>query len=195
MRPLGTPLRAADWRVESIPSHDIAVRLIRAWHYTRGASNTSTYRHGLYRAEFGLGDPYGVALWIPPMPTTAGAVAGDDWQGVLALSRLVVDPELPTNAASFLLGRSMRLIDRKRWPVLVTYADTGQGHTGAIYRATNWRCDGEVPAGDVWLDGAGRMTSRKHGGFTYTSGQMRDRGYTKAPSLPKIRFVHDVRTP
>lgn len=189
----GTHLRKRDWRVYSIPDHGTALRLIRAWHYAQGAPNTSTYRHGLYRAEFELGDPYGVALWIPPTGTAAAHVAGEDWKGVLALSRLVIDPGMPTNAASFLLGHSMRLIDRTRWPVLLTYADRRLGHTGAIYKATNWRCDGPVPAGDVWLDKDGRRWQRKRGPRSYTRAEMLARGYTQVPAAPKIRFVLDAR--
>lgn len=185
-------LRRQDWAVWPIPDHGIAVRLIRAWHYSEGAPNTSTYRHGLYPAEFTLGDPHGVALWIPPTMSAAEHVAPGRARAVLALSRLVIEPGMPTNSASFLLGRSMRLIDRDRWPVLVTYADTAQGHTGAIYRATNWTCDGPVPAGDVWAAPNGRLTSRKHGGYTLTAAQMTERGFTRRPALPKIRFRHEV---
>jgi hypothetical protein len=135
----------------------------------------------------------GVALWIPPTKTAAQAIAGDDWQGVLSLSRFVVAPEVPTNGASFLLGRSMKQIDRRRWPVLVTYADTNQGHTGVIYKATNWTENGPVPAGDVWETAGGELCGRKRGGRTLTVAQMIERGYRKRPNAPKIRFVHDVR--
>ncbi len=188
-------LRSHEWAVHHITSHGEARRLIAAWHYSGSCSNTSTYRHGLYRSDVVLhGDAYGVALWLPPTRTAAESLAGDDWQGVLSLSRLVVAPEVPANGASFLMGRSMRLIDRDRWPVLVTYADTNQGHTGAIYKATNWRCDGEVAAGDVWQDHLGRLCGRKRGGFTYTAAEMTAMGMTRRPAKPKIRFVHDVRS-
>lgn len=165
--------------------------MCRAWHYSRGAPNTSTHRHGLYERDAEpLGVPFGVAIWIPPTKPAAQANShGHPWTGVLALSRLVVAPGLPTNAASFLLGRSMRLIDRHRWPVLLTYADINMGHTGAIYKATNWDCDGEVPAGDVWLLD-GRMCGRKRGGRTYTRAEMEAMGAERMPAAGKIRFVH-----
>ena len=31
-----------------------------------------------------------------------------------------------------------KLIDRTRWPVLVTYSDEGQGHTGYVYKCSGW---------------------------------------------------------
>ena len=188
-------LRASEWTVQTVTTHPEAVGFLIRHHYARGGPNTSTYRHGLYRPPFPpfVGDLLGVALWIPPTRTAAEHVASGDWGGVLSLSRLAVHPECPTNAASFLLAASMRLVDRTRWPVLVTWADTARGHTGAIYRATNWRCDGPVDAGDVWVDKRGRQAGRKRGRFTYTKSEMTELGYVRAAPGQKIRFVHDVR--
>ena len=174
----GERLRAADWRVDNIPEHGEAARLVREWHYSSSCPNTSTYRHGLYAAGL-LTQCDGVAIWIPPTRAAGLAVNPTCPNGVLSLSRLVVAPWVPANGASFLLGRSMRLIDRQRWPTLLTFADTAQGHTGAIYLATNWRSDGEVPAGDVWELPDGSLCGRKRGGVTLTV-------------EPKIRFVHDL---
>lgn len=99
------------------------------------------------------------------------------------------------NAASFLLGRSMRLIDRARWPVLLTYADTAHGHTGAIYLATNWECLGETKAGDTWVDPDGRQVGRKRGAFSYTRADAERMGWRRMPSMPKIKFVHRCAAP
>ena len=190
-------LRRRDWAVVKIP-HREASWFVRHNHYAKTVPNTGTYIHGLFRAEDTqlalLGPLHGVALWIPPTKAAAVTVAGSvDWGTVLALSRFAVDPECPTNTASYLLGRSMRMVDRRRWPWLLTYADTRLGHTGAIYRATNWTCLGEVPAGDVWVDAAGRQRGRKRGGRTLTAEQMRALGYRRVKQLPKIKFVHHVK--
>lgn len=184
-------LRSAEWTVEPLDHREVLACLER-WHYARGGPNTSTYRHGLYSQGFKLGDPYGVTLWLPPTRRAAESVAGEEWRGVLALSRLACAPEAPRNAASFLLGRSMALIDRSRWPVLLTYADTALGHTGAIYRATNWTCLGEVRAGDVWIDAEGRQAGRKRGGRSLTFAEMLSAGYTRKPAAPKVKFIHRV---
>ena len=173
-------------------AHAVAVPYVEAWHYSRSASKMSVYAHGLYR-EGRDAEPLGVALWLPPTKVAAQAVAGDDWRGALSLSRLVVAPGLPTNAASFLLGRSMRLVDRERWPVLVTYADTRHGHTGAIYLATNWRKDAVTKAGPLWLGPNGEQRGTKRGRRNLTRQEMEEAGFTYHPPLPKIRFVHDVR--
>ena len=81
--------------------------------------------HGLYRRGEWLGAPcYGVAWWIPPTRSAAAAWWLDPDE-VLVLSRLVIIPGTPKNAATFLLMRSVKMLD-PRWKCLLTYADTWQ---------------------------------------------------------------------
>jgi hypothetical protein len=177
-----------EWEVRPAPFQE-ARSAVSLWHYSRSTSNTATYCHGLYRT--GDREIMGAALWMPPIKTAALSVS-DQWRSVLCLTRLAVHPDAPRNAASFLLGGSMRLIDRKRWPRLLTYADTGRGHTGAIYRATNWICLGEVRAGDVWVHSTtGEQRGRKRGPRTWTVAEMLAAGFVRQPQLPKIKFVHE----
>lgn len=186
-------LAKADWTVRSVHRSQV-VPLVKLFHYS-SAPNTATYCHGLLRSdEEILARCWGGAIWIPPTKTAAQRLAGEDWQGVLSLTRLVVDPDAPPNAASFLLGRSMKLLDRRRWPWLVTYADTSQGHTGAIYQATNWTSEGPVAAGDTWVSEDGVQRGRKRGGRTLTRREMEAAGFTQLPGAPKIRYVHRAAT-
>jgi len=200
MKPPGVIVRAGDWQVQSVPTHGEVLRFLRSHHYARGGPNTSTYRHGMYRADPAVapfvGELVGVALWIPPTRGAAEAAlvkAGADpaeWREVLSLSRLAIAAKVGTNGASFLLGRSMRLIDRTRWPWLLTYADRNHGHTGAIYRATNWTDQGEVAAGDVWTTPDGAQRGRKRGGRTLLAAEMTAAGLVRSHSSVKRRFVH-----
>jgi hypothetical protein len=187
MRPPGPALRRTDYTVETIPL-GMAREIIAAWHYARGAANTAVYRHGLFHTENPL-DCLGAALWMPPTRVAAEAV-DPDWQRVLTLSRLVIEPGMPTNAASFLLGRSIELIRRDgRYRTLVTYADEAQGHTGAIYRATNWVYTGARTGDPVWVDQHGRQVARKAGPRSRTAAQMRALGYRDAGRSRKHRYV------
>jgi hypothetical protein len=179
MKPSGDVLRARDW-VVTPTHHSVVLRCLGVWHYAKGGPNTSVYRHGMYPALEPWGDPFGVTLWLPPTRAAAEHTAGEDWRGVLSLSRLAIDPDLPTNAASFLLGASMRLLDRRRWPVLITYADTARGHDGGIYKATNWRNDGPVPAGDTWVDSSGRQIASEVGEISACS-RCKERGSLERP--------------
>ena len=182
-------LRASDWCVQPV-SLETAAILVRAYHYAAGGANTATYTHGLFRAgDFMDADCQGVAWWIPPTRAAAEATYPENWEGVLALTRLVIVPGVPKNACSFLLARSRRMIDRRRWPCLVTYADTAEGHTGAIYRADNWEYLGLTSPERMYRK-AGRMISRKAGPRTRTHAEMIELGAEVYRSEGKHKYRH-----
>lgn len=179
------------YRVAPVP-HVLGRSFVAAHHYARGASNTSVFCHGLW-----LGDELvGVAMWLPPTRVAAESVApqgSDSWRGVLALSRLAVAPSVPKNGASFLIGRSIRLICQDpRWHTLLTYADTAQGHTGAIYRATNWTYLGSTRPGRRWAAADGRQASGKST-RNRTKAEMLALGYVQLPPSVKHKFVLRLR--
>lgn len=185
-------LRSLEARVIS---HSQAVEVIRAHHYARSAANTSVLAAGLFDSD---GTLLGAQLWMPTTPTVARSLTRryaqdiadrDAPARVLALSRFALVPGLPTNAATRFLALGRRLIDRERYPVLVTWADTNQGHDGTIYRADNWICDSTTSGGDVYLDPVtGRQVARR-ATRTRTAAEMIALGYVRAGSLPKIRYV------
>ncbi len=186
-------LRKEDWTVQSVALATVK-QMVKTHHYARGGSNTATYIHGLFRAgDFMDADCAGATWWIPPTKDAAAFVFPENWQGVLCLSRMVILPGIPSNACSFLLAWSMRSIDRDRWPCLVTYADEWRGHTGQIYRATNWEYRGETKPQPVYVLGNGRMISRKAGNKTRTHDQMIAMGASCIGQYPKHRFVHIVK--
>ena len=182
-------LVASEWATVPCSQAD-AVSFIEQEHYAQGAPNTSVSRMALVAAD----NPdkiKGVALWLPPTRNAALSVNRENPRGVLALSRLCIAPDVPRNGASFLLGRSMAAIDRSVWPTFLTYADTREGHTGAIYRATNWTCLGEVKGSDAWADQLGQRRGRKRGGRNLSVVEMKDLGFIRLPTMPKIKFVHE----
>jgi len=182
-------LRKENWLVRDVPLC-IAQEMVKYYHYTRGGSNTGTYVHGLFeRDAFWHEECKGIAWWIPPTKSAALATYPDNWNGVLMLHRLVILPDVPKNACSFLLSRSMRLIDRAIWPCLVTYADEGQGHVGTIYKATNWDYMGMTAPEPVYVLN-GRQISRKAGPTTRTRAEMFELGAEVAGTSSKHKFVH-----
>jgi len=181
--------RKADWWVADV-SLEKCQQMIRDLHYSRGGSNTAVYSHGLFpRGWFWESECVGVAWWLPPTKTAAQSFDKENWRGVLALSRVALLDEIPKNAESFLIRHSMRLVDRKRWPILVSYADTWQGHSGTIYRAAGWtECGKSKPERRYILNG--RMVSRKAGPKTRTHTEMLALGAECVGSYSAIRFVH-----
>lgn len=178
-------VRADDYDVVSI-TQAVALDMLRRWHYSGGGPRTAAYRHALQRKADGA--LVGVALWLPPIIAAARKVSPDDPHKALALSRLAVSPEVGTNGASLLLGRSIRLIRQdRRYNVLVTYADDRLSHEGGIYKATNWTFDGDTPPYYAWLDAEGRQVCKKST-RNIPAAEM-DAKYTRVGPFKKRRFI------
>lgn len=181
-------LKRSEWEVREV-SIQTARALVEKYHYAKGASNTRIHCHGLFRSgAFWENECVGVAWWLAPTRAAAEATYPPNWKGVLSLSRLVIAPGVPKNACTFLLARSVKLIDAKRWPCLVTYADDWRGHTGTIYRASNWKYLGKTKGHPTWTVN-GVMTARKAGPKTRTRDQMLALGAVCEGVHAKHKFV------
>ena len=183
-------LNKNDWIVRPI-SLTRARELVTKLHYSKGATNTRVYTHGLFKKGEELFDAncLGVAWWLPPTKNAAIATYKEgDWKKVLSLTRLAIEPCVPKNGASFLLSQSMKLIDTEKWECLVTYADTWQKHTGAIYKATNWEYMGETKPSPVFQNKDGKMMGRKRGGKNLTRLEMKELGFDEVGKFVKHKF-------
>jgi len=173
--PLRTKFNKREWTIRPVGLH-IAAQLVKRYHYARTGSSAIVYAFGLFLN----GDPnvWGVSWWIPAAKLSVDKFNPGGYASTLVLHRLVIHPLVPTNGASFLLGRSIRAITQAgRHDCLLTYADTAQGHTGAIYKATNWYYEGLSLPSEVWVNGAGIQASRYATGQSYTHEELRAKGY------------------
>lgn len=73
---------------------------------------------------------------------------------VIELRGLCCIDDTPRNAESFFIGRSLRLL-KKDWGlgVVVSYADKEYGHSGTIYKASNFKMVGEINGARVIMWG------------------------------------------
>lgn len=101
-------------------------------HYARRLPNMM-HTFGLYEA----GTLRGVISYgTPASPHLCRGICGDEYAKiVLELNRLVIDHD-DRNAASRLISGSLKLLPQPS--IIVSYADTGVGHVGYVYQATNW---------------------------------------------------------
>jgi hypothetical protein len=149
---------------------------------------------GIAVAAFGVfegGSVVAAFAWQPPPPGAARSVCPEAPSGVLALSRMVAVPrtERQLNHVSKPLRRQMRtLIDRGRWPVLVTWSDFGQGHTGHVYRCSGWTPTLKAERG-FRVDGDGRRVSR------YANGRYDGRGIEEGGTTTLQRQEHRACPP
>ena len=102
-----------------------------AKHYAKRMCPIS-YAFGAYRGTVLVGI---VTYGTPASAPLRAGICGDEWaKKVLELNRLCC--ENTENLASALVGRSLRLLPKPS--VVVSYADTAQGHVGYVYQATNF---------------------------------------------------------
>ena len=182
----GYPLHAEDWEVRPVPIPDARV-LVEQYHYAKGASNTGVYLHGLYLKY--TDELFGVVWWLPPTRVACESVNKDNWKKVLSLTRMVMRPDTPKNACSFLLSKSIKIIKKeKRFVSLVTYADESQNHTGGVYAAANWTYVGRTGPYPRWLTKEGKQVANK-ATVNRTKQQMENLGHIKVGSFYKHKYV------
>lgn len=76
-----------------------------------------------------------VTYGIPASATLRAGICGFRWsQSVIELNRLVCENH--PNIASQLVGRSLQMLPKPS--IVVSYADTEQGHIGYVYQACNF---------------------------------------------------------
>ena len=169
--------------------HAQGLEFIRKHHYAGNASKTGKM-FGMARAlPDGRYWLVGVAQWLPPTKVCAQSVQPGRWRRVISLTRVVVSPGEPQNATGMLVGKAICWIRERGWVSAVTFADDSQGHTGVIYRATNWKYKGETRASPRWVDSEGRQVSTKAGAVTRRKQQMLDLGYRCEGNFKKHKFV------
>jgi len=90
------------------------------------------------------------AVLFGAMSTTAWKKFGSDEKEVLELRRLVLVDKAGKNSESRVIGSCLRWIKKnmRHVKIIVSYADPNHGHTGIIYRASNFKYLG-VSASDV----------------------------------------------
>ena len=79
----------------------------------------------------------GVVVYGTPSsaPLRKGICGESEAFNVLELTRLWVEDGTPKNVESFLIGNTIKLVDKE---IIVSYAEINQGHIGIVYQATNW---------------------------------------------------------
>jgi|LakMenEpi03Aug12_release.lakeMendotaPanAssembly.Ray.scaffolds.fasta_scaffold192259_1 hypothetical protein len=91
------------------------------------------YAFGLYEQSELIGV---VTYGIPASPALCMGVCGQEWSShVLELNRLCLQDNTK-NQSSFLVAHSIKLLPKPA--IIVSYADSGQGHIGYVYQATNF---------------------------------------------------------
>ena len=166
-------------------SKEIADLFVREKHYSR--------RQGFFRKAFGLmehGCVVGTAVFGEPPLQVVKHCFTDRTFPLLELVRVVVQTDTK-NAASFLIGNSLKLLDQPS--AVVSYADSSWGHCGIIYQATNWFfCGSTVSHDSLYLVNGERIHPRTLAarGITNPKQWAKDNGIETIAPSPKHRYVY-----
>jgi hypothetical protein len=108
-----------------------ALEIIIKEHYLHRRCAAS-FCFGLFKGE----EVIGVIIYgTPPSASLRMCCGQEHTKDVIELMRLWVRDDAEKNLESFLIGNTLKMIDK---PIVVSYADTSQGHLGKVYQATNW---------------------------------------------------------
>jgi len=186
-KPAGVVARRADY-VFGVCENGIARRLVVQHHYAKSASFMGT-AFCLWPRGGTPGDAVAAAMTLPPLPQAAKKHAHTDPKRVTALSRVVVAPGQPKNLASMLVGGVLRQTATDgRYDTVLTYADTAEGHTGQIYRATNAEYLGLSRPKAYWIDPASGARVSQKATKNRTAAEMRAAGYIRQVSPGKHTY-------
>ncbi|WP_147450959.1 hypothetical protein [Streptomyces hoynatensis] len=121
-------------RVEPL-GHAEARAVAEAEHYMH-RKPTVSHAFGLLEGDKALGV---VTFGTPASRHLQMGVCPSDPSLVVELNRLWVHDSMPTNTESWFVSRALRQLPPR---IVVSYADTTQGHMGYVYRALNFRYAG-----------------------------------------------------
>lgn len=115
-------------------SYKEAMDIVVEKHYLHRKCPVS-YAYGL--VDTTTSEVMGVVTYgVSPSSTLLKGICGpEEARNVYELNRLWVDDMVAKNGESYLVANSMKLLDRE---IIVSFADTSQGHVGYIYQAANF---------------------------------------------------------
>ena len=123
---------AENYSIERI-SYQMAQDAVIANHYLHRKA-PCTFAFGMFDS---VGQLVGVVIYgVPASSTLLKGICGpDEAQNVYELTRLWVDDSVPKNGESWLIGQTLKQLDRE---IVVSFADSSADHVGYVYHATNF---------------------------------------------------------
>jgi hypothetical protein len=140
-----------------------------------------------------------VSVWSAPTRHETATRLGYTSHNCLELRRFVIhDSYHKKNFGSYVLSRMEKQIpsDIK---MLVSFADTGMGHDGTLYKATNWTLDGVTEPSFFYVDSDGYVMLKKTLYNQARKMHMKEADYAalynyeKVKTPPKNRFIKRLK--
>ena len=150
-------MKVTDFTVELVQRNAIA-KFVEKHHYSHNTSGVQSYYHfGLFREnKFGLPELIGAIMYArPSMPATANKYNPINPDRCFELRRLVCVDDTPKNTESYFISQCHKWTRQNtNIEVIVSFADLEEGHTGVIYKASNFHYLGQTGGGSkLMVDG------------------------------------------
>ena len=147
------------YKIQKISS-PIANDMVVKNHYLHRKAQSS-YAFGLYEIDgnndglFKTDKLVGCIIYgLPASPNVCRGICGEEYfNDVIELTRLWIDDCVGKNGESFLIGNTIKMLDKK---IIISYSEPDFGHVGTVYQATNWIYTGltEKRTNRVAVDGS-----------------------------------------
>lgn len=181
----------ANVMIRLCPARDYKL-LLSKYHYLANAGRGGI-SYGAYLDDILIA----VCVFSPPVRQNIAKSMGLTNNQMRELSRLCIHPNYQKkNFASWFVSRCLKMLMGYRR--VISYCDTTFNHDGAVYKACNFKLDGEVPA-DYWYVGADGWVMHKKSLYNHAiKMKMRESeyaeamGYTKVWGNKKLRFVYNL---
>ena len=137
------------WVVKRLERKEVS-DFIEKWHYSKSINGCITdYYYGLFDNNNNLKG----AMFFGKM------AMANQWkrfvefpEDVIELRRLCCVDDTPKNTESYFIGKALKLLKNDwRAGLVVSYADKEYGHTGIIYKASNFKNVGDIKGARVIL--------------------------------------------
>tara|TARA_R100001244_G_scaffold25113_2_gene25381 strand:+ start:49279 stop:50553 length:1275 start_codon:yes stop_codon:yes gene_type:complete len=185
-----------DVRVTAIEQHE-AISFMSKYHYLPRFRKNTRKTYGIFLKDILIG----VTIFANPSYNTVCKRHNLQNKQVLELVRLIVDPRYQKhNLISFSLSRSIKLI--KKDPdicLLISFSDPHFGHTGTVYKASNWIEDGSTRPSYYYEDDRGNIYHKKTMWDHASKMKLTEKEYTKlnnfrrVNTVPKNKFIFWIK--
>lgn len=158
-------------------SHAAAKYAVEHWHYSKSMPTPPVLRIGAWEDERYIG----CILFSRGANKNLGSAYGLKATEVCELTRVALSEHKAP--VSKMLAIALKMLAKKETGLrlVVSYADTNEGHHGGIYQATNWLYAGATPPSYGYVDKQGREWHQRQVSVTGWKPQ-----YGEMRRVPKI---------
>lgn len=147
------PIKVKELNVKLV-SRKVVTPFIERWHYSKSINGCiADYCYGLYHGYILIGAMFFGRMAMANQWKRFSTDEGE----VIELRRLCCIDNTPKNTESYFIGKALKLL-MKDWRkgIVVSYADKEYGHSGVIYKASNFKMVGEIPGARVIISNGRR---------------------------------------